>query len=115
MGEQVDAPRPVLFASARVVATTNAMDSATRHGVKITALLERHFAGDWGAVLAHEAAQNEAVLAIHLAGNGGGTLLSDYPLDDDLQGEHLWVVTHLEDGGVTNSCAPTSTDAPVRP
>ena len=82
------------------------MDSATRHGVKITALLERHFAGDWGAVTAHEAAQNEAVLAIYLAGNGGGTLLSDYPLDDDPQGEHLWVVTHLEDGGVTNVLRP---------
>src|SRR5947209_5880105 len=106
MRESAGAQQPVLFSSARVVTTTNAMESATRHGAKITALLERHFAGDWGAVTAPEAAQNEAVLAIYLAGNGGGTLLSDYPLDDDPQGEHLWVVTHLEEGGVTNVLRP---------
>ncbi len=76
MGEGAGAQRPVLFASARVVATTNAMDTATRRGVKVTALLERHFAGDWGAVTPHEATQNEAVLAIYLAGNGGGRIAS---------------------------------------
>lgn len=106
MGKSALGQRPVLFTSSRVVTTTNAMDTATRRGVKVTALLERHFAGDWGAVTAHEAAQNEAMLAIHLAGNGGGTLLSDYPLDDNPEGEHLWVVTHLEDGGVTNVLRP---------
>lgn len=106
MGENVGAERPVLFTSSRVVTTTNAMDTATRHRIKVSSLLERHFAGDWGAVTAHETTQNEAVLAIYLAGNGGGTLLSDYPLDDDPQGEHLWVVTHLEDGGVTNVLRP---------
>lgn len=106
MGESIGAQRPALFTSSRVVTTANAMDAATRRGVKVTALLERHFAGDWGAVTPHEATQNEAVLAIYLAGNGGGTLLSDYPLDDDPQGDHLWVVTHLEDGGVTNVLRP---------
>lgn len=106
MRESIGAQRPALYTSSRVVTTTNAMDTATRRGVKVTALLERHFAEDWGPVTAHEAAQNEAVLAIYLAGNGRGMLLSDFPLDDDPQGERLWVVTHLEDGGVTNVLRP---------
>ncbi len=106
MRGSADGQPPVIFASARIVTTANAMESATRHGVKVTALLARHFAGDWGAVSTHEAAQNDTVLAIHLAGNGGGTLLGDYPLDDDPQGEHLWVVTHLEDKGVTTVLRP---------
>ncbi|MDQ2786202.1 MAG: hypothetical protein M3Y58_14505 [Chloroflexota bacterium] len=46
------------------------------------------------------------MLAIDLAGNGGGTLLSDFSLDNDAQGEHLWVVTPLADGGVTNILRP---------
>ncbi len=32
--------------------------------------------------------------------------MSDYPLDDNPEGDHLWVVTHLEDGGVTNVLRP---------
>ncbi len=35
MGEGADAQRPVVFTSARVVATTNAMDTATRRDRRI--------------------------------------------------------------------------------
>jgi hypothetical protein len=58
MGDSPGTRRP-FFSSPRVVTTANA-------------LLARHYAGDWGAVMAREAAQNEAVLAILGAGGEPG-------------------------------------------
>ena len=80
------------FAPGRILATPGALEALARAGrdpaARVTALLARHLAGDWGDVDAHDWQANEQALAT------GARLLSAYTLPT---GVRLWAIADAID------------------
>ncbi len=72
----IDHPR-ALFAPGAICITPGARDLLATAGVAPAALLARHVAGDWGAVLPEDARENALSL------RAGFRILSSYPVGDD--------------------------------
>ena len=68
----------------RVVATAAVADAVPHH--QITALLDRHAAGDWGEISEADRAANDEA-----AGSGDGRLLSSYSTAEQRK---LWIITY---------------------
>lgn len=73
--------RPPLFDPGHILATPGARDLLARAAARD--LLARHLAGDWGNLTTEARELNDHALKV------GGSLVSAYPLGDDL----LWVIT----------------------
>lgn len=86
-----DAIRP-LFPAGQIVATPGALAALERANQKPAEFLCRHLSGDWGALDAHDIAENEYSLA------HGFRLLSSYRTT---AGETLWIVTEADRSATT--------------
>jgi len=80
----------VKFPLGRVVATPGflAIPNARMHALQ---LLQRHRAGDWGEVDAHDKAQNNASVT------GGTRILSAYTVE----GTSVWIITEADRSATT--------------
>lgn len=91
-----------LFALGRVVMTAGVQDLFLAGGLipdELTALLERHQRGDWGALDAHDRAVNAGAL------RRGERLLSAYPLpgaaEAGARDRALWIITEADRSATT--------------
>jgi hypothetical protein len=82
----------VRFPPGRVVATPAALELLGRYGKTPSEYLDRHLAGDWGALDAHDYRENERALKT------GARLFSAYavsPLN------RLWIITEADRSSTT--------------
>lgn len=80
-----------LFHLGRTVATPGAIDLATRAGLTLASLLDRHHDGDWGNLCDDDRLANETAL-LH-----GDRLLSRYNVD----GGAFYVITEADRSSTT--------------
>ncbi len=80
------------FAPGQIVATPGALEAFERAGNSPLDFLQRHLAGDWGDVDAHDRQENEFSL------EHGFRLLSVYWLSD---GTKIWVITEADRSATT--------------
>ncbi|WP_095516008.1 hypothetical protein [Rubrivirga sp. SAORIC476] len=80
-----------LFDLGRTLATPGALSLASRAGVSIPALLERHAVGDWGDIGVGDRLANELALP------GGARLLSAFQTDAG----RLWIITEADRSSTT--------------
>jgi hypothetical protein len=76
------------FELGQLVATPAALEVLGKLEVSPSELLERHASGDWGAVSAEDARENELSL------RKGFRIVSSYPLGDE--GRKVWVITEAD-------------------
>lgn len=76
------------FSLGQLVATPGALRALEESGQSPGFFLDRHIAGDWGEVDAHDQQANDQALV------DGSRLLSAYKT---LKGERLWVITEATD------------------
>lgn len=94
MKDDTNDSRAPLFHPGRIVATPGAIealgdDSALANAV---ALLDRHIAGDWGAICQEDSDTNARALA------RGGRLMSVYEGPD---GAAIWIITEADRSATT--------------
>jgi len=84
------------FTSEDIVATSNAVSFMERHSVDGKALLDRHFAGDWGDQSKGDLRTNDTAL------KNGERVMSSY----DVEGGKIWIITEW-DRSVTTILLPS--------
>jgi hypothetical protein len=75
------------FHPGQIVATPGALEAFRASGESPLAFLERHLAGDWGDVDAHDRQENELSL------QNGWRILSVYTLSN---GTKVWIITEAD-------------------
>lgn len=83
----IDTQRPC-FDLGQIVATPGASEALDSANQSPSEYLQRHAAGDWGAVSAEDAIANDTALV------DGSRLLSAYQLPDN---QRIWIITEAED------------------
>jgi hypothetical protein len=92
--------KPVRFPSGRIVATPGALDILERYQIAPSALLDRHFTGDWGDLCDDDKRANaEAVEA-------GLRIFSSYLVkapdgEADMSAAKVWVITEADRSATT--------------
>jgi hypothetical protein len=76
------------FELGQLVATPGALEVLGELEVSPSELLERHASGDWGAVSAEDARENE------LSVREGLRIISSYPLGEDAR--KVWILTEAD-------------------
>lgn len=78
-----------LFEPGQILATPGCLSELEKSGQSLSDFLQRHLAGDWGAVCAEDADANRRSL------QDGSRLLSAYLLKDGKT--KIWIITEAED------------------